>query len=53
MKITAKNIVKNSKTMAEELLSLGYALVSNGTDTHVILIALSNKNISGKAAETA
>jgi len=47
------NIVKNSKTMAEELLSLGYNLVSNGTDTHVILIDLSNKNISGKAAEKA
>ena len=39
--------------MAEELLSLGYDLVSNGTDTHVILIDLSNKNISGKAAEKA
>ncbi len=48
-----ENIVKNSKTMAEELLSLGYNLVSNGTDTHVILIDLSNKNISGKAAEKA
>ena len=48
-----KNIVKNSKTMAEELLSLGYNLVSNGTDTHVILIDLSNKNISGKSAEKA
>ncbi len=39
--------------MAEELLSLGYNLVSNGTDTHVILIDLSNKNISGKSAEKA
>ena len=48
-----ENIVKNSKTMAEELLSLGYNLVSNGTDTHVILIDLSNKNISGKSAEKA
>ena len=48
-----ENIVRNSKAMADELLSLGYDLVSNGTDTHVILIDLSNKNISGKAAEKA
>ena len=49
----AENIVRNSKVMADELLSLGYDLVSNGTDTHVILIDLSKKNISGKAAEKA
>jgi len=48
----AKNVVKNAKCMARELLSLDYKLVSGGTDTHVILIDLSNKNITGKKAES-
>jgi len=48
----AKNVVKNAKYMATELLRLDYKLVSGGTDTHVILIDLSNKNITGKKAET-
>ena len=47
----AKNIVKNAKSMVNELLRLDYKLVSGGTDTHVILIDLSNKNITGKKAE--
>ena len=37
--------------MADELLKLGYDLVSGGTDTHVLLIDLTNKNITGKHAE--
>ena len=37
--------------MADEFLKLDYQLVSGGTDTHVLLIDLSNKNITGKAAE--
>tara|TARA_B100000700_G_C15033348_1_gene851600 strand:- start:1434 stop:2723 length:1290 start_codon:yes stop_codon:yes gene_type:complete len=49
----AKSIIDNAKLMAEELKSLNYNLISGGTDTHVILIDLSNKNISGKAAENA
>ncbi len=47
----AKNVVNNAKFMAEELLSLDYKLVSGGTDTHVVLIDLTNKNITGKKAE--
>ena len=39
--------------MAENLNSKGYDLVTGGTDTHVILIDLTNKNISGKIAELA
>ena len=49
----AKNIIENSKIMAEELIKLDYNLISGGTDTHLNLIDLSNKNISGKKAESA
>jgi len=50
-KIYCKNIVSNAKTLAEELKVKGYNLVSNGTDTHLVLINLTNKNITGKLAE--
>ncbi len=46
-------VIKNAKTMANAFLSKGYQLVSNGTDNHLMLIDLRNKNISGKAAEKA
>jgi len=49
----AGQIVKNAKSMAESLKSKGYDIVSGGTDTHVILIDMTNKNITGKAAEKA
>ena len=52
-KVYIKSVVKNAKTMAEEFMSLGYHLISGGTDTHVMLIDLTNKNITGKAAEKA
>ncbi len=44
-------IVKNSKTIADEMNNLGYKLVSGGTDTHLVLIDLSELNITGKLAE--
>jgi len=50
-KVYAQQIVNNAKTMAEYFIELDYDLVSDGTDTHVILIDLTNKNISGKKAE--
>ena len=50
-KIYCNNIVSNSKVLADELKSKGYDLVSNGTDTHLVLIDLSNKGITGKLAE--
>ena len=50
-KIYTKNIIHNAQAMADEFLKLDYQLVSGGTDTHVLLIDLSNKNITGKAAE--
>jgi glycine hydroxymethyltransferase len=47
----AQKIVNNAKTMADSLMELDYDLVSKGTDTHVLLIDLTKKNISGKEAE--
>ncbi|MAW69094.1 MAG: serine hydroxymethyltransferase [Candidatus Marinimicrobia bacterium] len=47
----AQDIIDNAHTMSEALLEKDYQLVSGGTDTHVILIDLSNKGVSGKAAE--
>jgi len=49
----ARQIVDNAKNMAEEFLSRGYHLVSGGTDTHLILIDLTEKGITGKKAENA
>ena len=48
----AQSIISNAKIMAEELMNMDYKLITGGTDTHVILIDLSNKNISGKKAES-
>ena len=50
-KTYSKQIVLNAKTLASELQSMDYKLVSDGTDTHLVLIDLSNKNITGKHAE--
>ena len=47
----AANIVNNAKTMADEFIKKDYKIISGGTDTHVVLIDLTNKGISGKAAE--
>ncbi len=47
----AKQIVKNAKKLAETLTEEGLRLVSGGTDNHLILIDLSNLNITGKKAE--
>ncbi|MFH1240375.1 MAG: serine hydroxymethyltransferase [Candidatus Diapherotrites archaeon] len=49
----AKQIVKNAKTLADELTSKGFRLVSGGTDNHLILIDLQNLKISGKEGENA
>lgn len=44
-------VLKNAKVLAEELINYGFKLVSGGTDNHLILINLTNKNITGKDAE--
>ncbi|HLJ43406.1 MAG TPA: serine hydroxymethyltransferase [Candidatus Binataceae bacterium] len=43
-----RQIVRNAKAMAEELLAHGFNLVSGGTDNHLILIDLTNKKVIGK-----
>lgn len=52
-KIYAQQIISNAKAMANALLDKDYNLVSGGTDTHVVLIDLSNKGVTGKASEKA
>lgn len=44
-------VVKNANRLAEELLKRDFKLVSGGTDNHLVLIDLTNKNITGKEAE--
>ncbi len=46
-------VIDNAKTLAEELLKRDYQLISGGTDNHLILIDLTNKDITGKQAEQA
>ncbi|MEO0092695.1 MAG: serine hydroxymethyltransferase [candidate division WOR-3 bacterium] len=48
-----KQILLNAKKLAETLTSLGYRLVAGGTDTHLMLVDLRNKNITGRDAERA
>jgi len=45
-----KRIVRNAKTLAQALSALDYRIVSGGTDTHLMLVDLRNKYISGKNA---
>ena len=49
----AAQIVKNAKTLAAELLKKDYKLLTGGTETHLLLLDLNNKNITGKIAEIA
>jgi len=49
----ALQMQKNAKAMAEAFNKRGYKLISGGTDNHMMLIDLRNKNISGKDAENA
>ena len=44
-------IVKNAKILAEELMSLGIKLVTDGTDNHLMLIDLTTKGLTGKGKE--
>jgi len=45
-------VIKNARTLAEEMMSFGFDLVTGGTDNHLILIDLSSKNITGFEAES-
>jgi glycine hydroxymethyltransferase len=48
-----KQVRANAHAMANAFVDLGYKIISGGTDNHLMLIDLRNKNISGKAAENA
>lgn len=48
-----KQIVKNSKALADELMNNGFDLVSGGTDNHLVLVDLTSNGITGKEAEDA
>ena len=50
-KVYVRQIIRNAKTLAESLIEKDFKLVTNGTDNHIILIDLTNKNITGKDAE--
>jgi len=52
-KIYAQQIIDNAKTLSNTLKEKGYKIVSGGTDNHVFLVDLTNKEITGKAAENA
>lgn len=47
----AKQIVKNTKTLADQLEKYDFKLISGGSDNHLVLIDLRNKNITGKPAQ--
>jgi glycine hydroxymethyltransferase len=48
-----RQVVKNAKALSSCLSSLGYRIVSSGTDTHLFLVDLSAKGITGKEAQEA
>ncbi len=47
----SKQVIANAKIMAEEFIKLDYKVISDGTDNHLIVVDLSNKDLSGKEAE--
>ena len=52
-KVYQRQIVANAQALAEGLLKRGFRLVSGGTDNHLMLVDLSNRNVTGKEAEAA
>jgi glycine hydroxymethyltransferase len=52
-RLYAKNVVENAKALAESMKSSGFDIVSGGTDTHLMLIDLRPKRLTGKVAEAA
>jgi glycine hydroxymethyltransferase len=52
-KLYAKNVVENAKALAETLKSGGLDIISGGTDTHLMLVDLRKKRLTGKVAEAA
>ncbi|GJQ63840.1 MAG: serine hydroxymethyltransferase [Melioribacteraceae bacterium] len=52
-KVYAKQVIKNAKTLSESLIAKDFDVISGGTDNHLMLVDLTNKDISGKKAEKA
>jgi glycine hydroxymethyltransferase len=52
-KVYARNVLENAKALAETLKSRGFDIVSGGTDTHLMLVDLRGKRLTGKVAEAA
>ena len=52
-KIYAKNIILNAQCLSSTLIERGYDIVSGGTDNHIVLLSLKDKNITGSNAEIA
>jgi glycine hydroxymethyltransferase len=52
-KLYGQQVAKNAKVLADELMSRGFKLVTGGTDTHLMVIDMTNKNVSGREAEKA
>jgi glycine hydroxymethyltransferase len=52
-KVYARNVVENARALAETLKSRGFEIVSGGTDTHLMLVDLRGKRLTGKVAEAA
>ena len=52
-KVYAQNIVDNAKALGEALVSRGFALITGGTDNHLLLVDLTPKNVTGKIAAKA
>lgn len=50
-KVYAAQVVENAKVLANALIDRGYAIVSGGTDTHLMLVDLRARDLTGKAAE--
>jgi len=49
----AEQIIKNAQALASSLTKLGYDIISGGTDNHLMLIDLRNKNLNGKESQEA
>src|SRR6185436_10672790 len=49
----ARQIIRNAQALAGRLMKLGYYVVSNGTDNHLMLLDLRNRNLTGKEAQEA
>ena len=48
-----KQVIKNAQALARKLVSLGYYIISGGTDNHLMLVDLRSKNVTGKDAQEA